>query len=688
MAYRILPVVVVFFALSVTLSAEDVRLVPTQRDIHDLELRDLGAGEWEVRTTGTDPYFYVDLEGEPDLQATPMLAFETFSTTGVGRLLVFVGQILDIPRLIEYHAVSRTEGWVGHAIDLSATREPPPLPVKQLRITMGQHPGNSVRIRNLRLRTPLPHENEEKMTRQHRLREDTEHAIRIEKYLERKFDTEIISVVRTGDDNIIVSGKVPMERNTPADLIEVPMWKDVTSLAGDEVRHAVAPDAEGRFRFECPRFSEDNVDRLLVGWAIVGSKNQPPVLLSPLRYADVIEARSKLPPARPRSLKGIGGCPFEHPDMQELGIASVTLNIILSDLFFMEPGPELEPFEYAGRIWHVNKIRLAEYDRQMRLAAENGWMVSAIILIPPGRYAPEGSWHRRVSHPEADPGAAFAMPNFTTREGAEAFAAGMFFLTERYSREDGAPGRVHHWIMHNEINSGFYWTSAGGKDIATYLNLYQKSLRTAQSLARCYDPHAKALISLEHCWTAVSDPRAYPAKGLLELLVRFSRREGDFEWGIAFHPYPQDIANPRTWEDSQALPDADTPLLTYRNLEVLDAWVHRPEVTFQGRPREIQLTEQGLNSPDYSEKSLLDQAAGMAYAWKKLQGLSAVTAFQYHLWADAREEGGLKLGLRKYGDDPDDPHGKKPIWHLFKALATPDEDAACEFAQPIITTGR
>jgi len=39
--------------------------------------------------------------------------------------------------------------------------------------------------------------------------------------------------------------------------------------------------------------------------------------------------------------------------------------------------------------------------------------------------------------------------------------------------------------------------------------------------------------------------------------------------------------------------------VTFKNIEVLDAWVRQPRVAFRGRePREIQLTEQGLNSRD------------------------------------------------------------------------------------------
>ncbi len=118
---------------------------------------------------------------------------------------------------------------------------------------------------------------------------------------------------------------------------------------------------------------------------------------------------------------------------------------------------------------------------------------------------------------------------------------------------------------------------------------------------------------------------------------------------------------------------------------MLDAWAQLQRVRFKGEtPREIQLSEQGLNSRDYSDKALADQAAGLAYAWKKIRPLKTITAFQYHLWADNRGEGGLRLGLRKFGDDPQDPFGKKPSWHVYRALETDREAPATDFAKPIV----
>jgi hypothetical protein len=78
------------------------------------------------------------------------------------------------------------------------------------------------------------------------------------------------------------------------------------------------------------------------------------------------------------------------------------------------------------------------------------------------------------------------------------------------------------------------------------------------------------------------------------------------------------------------------------------------------------------------------QAAGMAYAWKKIESLPEIRTFEYHNWIDHRHEGGLRIGLRKFPDDATDPGGRKPIWDLYRALGTTDEDRACKFALPLV----
>jgi hypothetical protein len=372
-------------------------------------------------------------------------------------------------------------------------------------------------------------------------------------------------------------------------------------------------------------------------------------------------------------------------DIEALGVSAVTINIMLDSYMRTEPGAGRTPYPYCGRTWYTDDAAVANLDDHMLSAAKYNLIVSAIILLNQGKDAPEGDFRRIVAHPDADPAGIFVMPNFTSAEGVAAYAAAMNFLAERYSRPDGQYGRIHHWILHNEVNSGWVWTNMGDKSPLTYMDAYHKSMRMAQLIAWQYDPYAKVYISLEHHWNSVYAEHCYRGKELLELLLEFSRAEGDFPWGIAYHPYPEDLRDPRAWEDESAWFSFDTPRITFKNMEVIDAWVKNQETWYNGETRrDLQFTEQGPNSPDYSEKSLTDQAACMAYLWKKLEALDSVSMFHFHNWVDNRHEGGLRIGLRRYPDDEEDPHGRKPVWYVFQALDTPEEEKAIEFAKPVI----
>jgi hypothetical protein len=323
-------------------------------------------------------------------------------------------------------------------------------------------------------------------------------------------------------------------------------------------------------------------------------------------------------------------------------------------------------------------------DHTLLAAAQRGALVLGILLVPPAK-AWDGALGGIFQHPDYDAAGTYSMPNLTTREGVEHYAALLHFLAERYSRPGAPFGRLHHWIVHNEVDAGWVWTNCGEKPPELYLEIYHRSMRLAHLIARAHDPHARAYVSLTHHWKETASHRFTPSRDVLEGLLAFSRKEGDFDWGIAFHPYPQSLRDPRTWRDRKAEFHYDTPMITFRNLEVLDAWVKEPAQRFNGRKvRSVHLSEQGPNSPDYTPRALAEQAAAMAYVWRKLRPLDAIEGFQFHNWADNRREGGLRIGLRRFGDDPEAPLGPKPVWHVYRALDTAEEEQATAFALPVI----
>lgn len=215
---------------------------------------------------------------------------------------------------------------------------------------------------------------------------------------------------------------------------------------------------------------------------------------------------------------------------------------------------------------------LEGYDATFREAAWHQAMVSAILLVAnPAKSA--DPLIKRLGHPDAVREGTFAMPNVTSEEGIGLYGAILQLMSERWSRPDGTFGRVHHWIMHNEVDAGWVWTNAGEKPAMVYMDLYQRSMRLMELITSQHDPHARPFITLTHHWAEPGEKRWYGSKRMIELLLAFTKAEGDFPWALAHHPYPQNLFNPRAWEDQQAIFDFNSKKITPKNLEVLDAYM-------------------------------------------------------------------------------------------------------------------
>ncbi|MEO5714769.1 MAG: DUF5722 domain-containing protein [Luteolibacter sp.] len=508
----------------------------------------------------------------------------------------------------------------------------------------------------------------------------------LQAYLNHTFSASIAKV-SVDNDLVRIEGQVGAQRGGLF-LADIPMDIATDGPHGWDGLIEVTPDADGSFKTSVPRHRQRDgldYDRLTSRWQLVHRTGQDFEPVSKARYAEWVACRSpQLPPAKPASKKGLGGWHqgLLPDELDQLGISAVTVNVMIHSLISLKPGPETVPFQWQGRVYQANAKALAELDATFLEAQKHKVMVSAILLLAnPAKDS--NPVVKLMGHPDATPDGIFAMPNVTSAEGISLYGAVLNLMAERWSRPDGKYGRVHHWIMHNEVDAGWVWTNAGEKTAITYLDLYQRSVRLMDLIARQYDPNSRAFISLTHFWAGAGDKRWYGSKRLIELLGEFTRSEGDFPWALAYHPYPQDLFNPRTWEDNEATFSSDTHLITPKNLEVLDAYMKQPALLYHGQVRPVHLSENGFNSKDYTASSLDDQAAGMALAWKKIENLPSIQSWQYHNWIDNRGEGGLKIGLRKFPDEPGDPLGKKPIWLLYKALGTPQENTV---AAPYLKT--
>ncbi len=655
---------------------------------HDMTLRVQAGGEYEIRTTGGDPYAFTEkLPSSFDAKRHHVLAFDFFSTTGTDHFQVFVLPPLSEEHSLRVAGLANSEGWSSYALDLQPILKKLAGKAETLRLDFGGFAGKTIRMRNLRLREQTPQEAQLAARREASREAERLRDARLHAYLRHTYPCRVTNVAVT-DQQVVVTGEVAGE-HTDLCLVEAPLYADITETKQFPTVVELRPDARGHFAVTLDRqrkTGDHTFDRLLARWAVARRSGTAFELLSHARYPDTVQALNALPEEKPRNKKGIGGFGADRPisDVADLDLSAATVNIVLNSLFSTTPGPGRTAFQYGGRTWYAEDRAVANLDRTLQATAQHHLVVSAIILLGQGGNAPPDSFSHRIAHPDADPSGIFVMPNVSSEDGLAAYAAALDFLAQRYSRPDEKYGRLHHWILHNEVNAGWVWTNAGDKTPLLYTDLYHRSMRVAHLIARQYNSHSKAFISLEHHWN-IRPTHIYAGREILDLLLEFSAAEGDFDWALAFHPYPQNLFDPRVWADTEAVYTFDTPKITYKNLEVLDAWVRQPRAQFLGKAtRTVHLTEQGLNSMDYSEKSLTDQAAGMAYAWNKYKDLKTIEVFDYHNWVDNRGEGGLRIGLRRFPDDKDEPLGKKPIWYVYQALGTAREAEATEFAKRII----
>lgn len=482
-------------------------------------------------------------------------------------------------------------------------------------------------------------------------------AANIKDYLAKDYPSKVTNVQVTSD-KVIIKGNCGGSGTYL--LADITPWQDVTELE----KYPYTQDLSGGgFTVTVDRIVPNRegirYDKVFSKWAVVKVDGDRQTLDSHARYADDVVPK-KSPEAVPlRNKKGFGAGDIDlyFSDCKEMNVGSITMNVVLNDYIKGEGSG----YSYGGQNYSLGAFK--DYvDRVTRRAGEMDLVVSAIILCQTNSI---------FKDPE-NKGGNYTMPNLTTAKAFNLYAAALEHMASTHCTQDN---RISHWIMHNEVDFAKEWTNMGDQPMMRYLDRYIKSMRICYNIVRQYDQNASVLGSYTHCWT-VADGN-YAPKKMLEATVAYSEAEGDFRWGVAYHPYPQDLTKPSFWvNDTQATYSLNSKYVTFKNLEVIDAWIRQKENFYKGKTKRVLfLSEQGTNSPSYSESDLALQAAGGAWAWKKVSKLDGIDAIQWHNWADNKAEGGLRIGLRTFAEGSVSNLTPKPVWYVWKAAGTAEEDS-------------
>ena len=481
-------------------------------------------------------------------------------------------------------------------------------------------------------------------------------ASNLESYLKKDYPSKVTEVNVTAD-KVIVKGSCGGSGTYV--LAEITPWQDVTELETFPYTEIISGQS---FTVTVDRIAQGRegitYDKVFSKWAVVKVEGGSQTLDSHARYADEVAPKAT-PAALPLKNKkgfGAGTTDLYFQDCKDMNVGSITMNVTLSSYITGEGSG----YSYGGKSYKLGSMRV-NVDRITSKAAETGIVVSAIILCPSNSI---------FKDPENN-GGNYSMPDMTTAEAFNIYAAALEHMASTHCTPDK---RISHWIMHNEVDHASQWTNMGSQPMMRYMDRYIKSMRICYNIVRQYDQNASVLGSYTHCWTVADGD--YTPKRMLETTVAYSDAEGDFRWGVAYHPYPQDLTKPSFWvNDTQATYSMTTRYITFKNLEVIDSWIKQKENLYKGTTKRVLfLSEQGTNSPSYSQTDLELQAAGGAWAWKKVSKLDGIDAMQWHNWADNKDEDGLRIGLRSFAESSMANLTAKPVWYVWKAAGTAEED--------------
>jgi hypothetical protein len=346
---------------------------------------------------------------------------------------------------------------------------------------------------------------------------------------------------------------------------------------------------------------------------------------------NVLSDRRAVPPV-PNTKKGLV---LQMPGEARLfGVEHTTVNLFLNDFMAAEEGPNTEIYSYGGIDYHFNIDKISEYDKIIKYFTTEGIKVTAVLLIDAQKFTPseppvlpdgggepeepgdsddpdnpdeEEPSQSAVSgprdpieyliHPNAlasgqSSGIRYYGVNAATEDGVRHFEALMSFIADRYVREDDGFGRIYNIILGRDIGALTLYNNCGRIDIVSYAENYLRALRIADTAMRSRFGGARVYVPFDNYFAGMpEESRDFINKDIINRLLEYSVREGNFIWNIAWSANNYTRLNPETWREIEPVNDFSTHVITMKNINVLCDYINTEKINYLpgGERRKIML---------------------------------------------------------------------------------------------------
>lgn len=450
--------------------------------------------------------------------------------------------------------------------------------------------------------------------------------------------------------------------------------------------------------FDINRYNDDGYDTVYCKFYVVQGVN---IVAGPIYPTEIQPKNDHDEVVKVNGIKGLMmDFPYED-EVSKLGCEHVQLNCLASDMIVPletvdENTKEVTPIEYEehldgdgkgyiigpkggrqyvesylhngkkyyfrSKAWSLEgktcSHTLDYYDRLISRYTRENVKVTLIVLVWINLNQYAEPYFLTYEAARTSTKATYYAVNTSNPYGAEYWAAFLEFISDRYSREDSKEnaqyGSVESYIIGNEIDQFSSWNAMVDLNkhealtIDDYCTEFERTLRISNQALKKSNSRNVPLVPLTHFWMASGSPNDYKPKEIFDFLSLKTKKEGNYNWGLAIHPYGADLTVVDFWNNDigkGVSGSLNTEKITWTNLEVLQLYLEQPIKLCNGNVRDVYVTEGGVTSSDSRKndaqyaKTKNQQAAGIAYAYYKSTQLSCIKALNYWRLCDHQVEG-------------------------------------------------
>ncbi len=456
---------------------------------------------------------------------------------------------------------------------------------------------------------------------------------------------------------------------------------------------------------------DNEFDRLYSKYYVV---YEGKILRGPIYATDIKAISNAVPQFDIKSKKGILGERLEY--YKDLNCSYVTLNFDINDYIypnelFDEDGEEIPlahpddaiAFKSNGKMFYFRKSRVEYYDSLIRSYYNTGAHITGILYANSSNISEQSeTFPAKMTYlPWAtmpvgnNPAPGIVGLNTSNKYGFEYFVAMREFMAERYTLSDLSNGYVANFVIGNEVDYARDYNRISEKhaDLDTYMEEYSRLLRLSNLALKKYHKDITVTMPITQSWAnrgyseLDNKVASYAPKAMIEWLNEKTKMEGDYNWCIAPHCYTYGLAlsevfyndtingklpiNQITGLGGGMTNDYETSAkITFSNIELIDKFLKQDKMKFNGKTRDVYLTESGVSSFDDGENDRNIQAGCIAAIWYKLSQLDTVKSFCYYRMTDHVNEyaGHTRFGLMDANCEP------KPAYDVYKYIDTQYSD--------------